>query len=104
MKNGFKTSTHLSEDNVCRKRDHLNTTSCDTKGAKILPGNPAATLLTELSMAKPHDHVTSFCLTAQGPVKANPKLKVCQGVYFSNPKGCSTLIFGKTQSSKTKMG
>ena len=32
----------------------------------------------------------------QKPIKANPRLKVNQGVYFSTPRYCSTLIFGKT--------
>ena len=30
------------------------------------------------------------------PTNANPILKVNQGVYFSSPRCCSTLIFGKT--------
>ena len=39
--------------------------------------------------------------TTQGPVvqkaiNANPRLKINRGVYFSTPKCCSTLIFGKT--------
>ena len=38
---------------------------------------------------------------ALGPVvqkliNANPRLKVNQGVYFTSPRCCSTLIFGKT--------
>ena len=32
----------------------------------------------------------------QKPVNANPRLKVNQGVYFSTPRCCSTLIFCKT--------
>ena len=32
----------------------------------------------------------------QRPVNAKPRLKVNQGVYFSTPRRCSTLIFGKT--------
>ena len=32
----------------------------------------------------------------QKPINANPRLKINQGVYFSSPKCCSTLIFGKT--------
>ena len=32
----------------------------------------------------------------QKPINANPRLKIFQGVYFSTPKCCSTLIFGKT--------
>ena len=30
-------------------------------------------------------------------IKANPTLKIYQGVHFSTPKCCSTLIFGKPQ-------
>ena len=30
----------------------------------------------------------------QKPIKANPRLKINQEVYFSTPKCCSTLIFG----------
>ena len=33
---------------------------------------------------------------AQNPINANPRLKINQGAYFSTPKCCSTLIFGKT--------
>ena len=29
------------------------------------------------------------------PIKANPRLKNYQGVYFSTPKYCTMLIFGK---------
>ena len=29
------------------------------------------------------------------PINANPRLKINQGVYFSTPKCCTTLIFGK---------
>ena len=29
------------------------------------------------------------------PINANPRLKNYQGVYFSTPKYCATLIFGK---------
>ena len=32
----------------------------------------------------------------QKPINANPRLKINQGVYFSTPKCCSTLIFDKT--------
>ena len=32
----------------------------------------------------------------QKPINANPRLNFNQGVYFSIPKCCSTLIFGKT--------
>ena len=32
----------------------------------------------------------------QKPINANPRLKIEQGVYFSTPKCCSTLIFWKT--------
>ena len=32
----------------------------------------------------------------QKPINANPRLKINQGAYFSIPKCCSTLIFGKT--------
>ena len=32
----------------------------------------------------------------QMPINANPRSKIHQGVYFSTPKCCSTLIFGKT--------
>ena len=30
----------------------------------------------------------------QKPIYANPKLEINQGVYFSTPKCCSTLILG----------
>ena len=29
------------------------------------------------------------------PINANPRLKINQGVYFSTPKCCTTLMFGK---------
>ena len=32
----------------------------------------------------------------QKPINTNPRLKVNQGVYFSTPRCCSTLIFGET--------
>ena len=32
----------------------------------------------------------------QKPINVNPRFKINQGVYFSTPKCCSTLIFGKT--------
>ena len=32
----------------------------------------------------------------QMPITANPRLKINQGVNFSTPKCCSTLILGKT--------
>ena len=32
----------------------------------------------------------------QKPINANLRLKINQGVYFSTPKCCSTLIFGKS--------
>ena len=32
---------------------------------------------------------------ARKPINANPRLKINQGVYFSTPKCCTTLIFGK---------
>ena len=32
----------------------------------------------------------------QKPINVNPRLKIDQGVYFSTPKSCSTMIFGKT--------
>ena len=32
----------------------------------------------------------------QKPINVNPRLKIYKGVYFSTPKYCSTLIFGKT--------
>ena len=35
-------------------------------------------------------------LVIQKTINANPRLKINQGVYFSTPKYCSTLIFGKT--------
>ena len=31
----------------------------------------------------------------QKPINVNPRLKINQGVYFSTPKCCSTLIFDK---------
>ena len=36
----------------------------------------------------------------QKPINANPGLKINQGVYFSTPKCCSMLIFGKTLHKK----
>ena len=30
------------------------------------------------------------------PINANRRLKIYQGVYFSTPKCCTTLIFGKS--------
>ena len=36
----------------------------------------------------------------QNPINDNPRLKVNQGVYFSTPRCCSTLIFGKTLHQK----
>ena len=36
-------------------------------------------------------------LLFKNPIKANSTLKICQGVHFSTPKCCSTLIFGKPQ-------
>ena len=35
-------------------------------------------------------------LAVQKPIDVNPRLKINKGVYFSTPKYCSTLIFGKT--------
>ena len=35
-------------------------------------------------------------LVVQKLINANPRLKVNQGVYFSTPSCCLTLIFGKT--------
>ena len=32
----------------------------------------------------------------QKPINVNPRLRINQGVSFSTPKCCSTLIFGKT--------
>ena len=32
----------------------------------------------------------------QKPINANPRLRINQGVHFSTPKCCSTLIFGET--------
>ena len=34
-------------------------------------------------------------LVVQRPINANLRLKLNQGVYFSTPKCCSTLIFGE---------
>ena len=44
------------------------------------------------------DSVLSSVLgpVVQKPVNTNPRLKINQGAYFSTPKCCSTLIFGKT--------
>ena len=39
-------------------------------------------------------------LVVQKPINANPRLKVNQGVYFSLPKCCSALVFGKILHSK----
>ena len=39
-------------------------------------------------------------LVAQKPINANPRLKVNQAVYFSTPRCCSMLIFGKTLHEK----
>ena len=36
----------------------------------------------------------------QKPINANPRLKINRGVYFSSPKCCSTLIFGKSLHEK----
>ena len=36
----------------------------------------------------------------QNPINDNPRLKVNQGVYFSIPRCCSTLIFCKTLHQK----
>ena len=36
----------------------------------------------------------------QNPINDNPRLKVNQGVYFSTPRCCSMLIFGKTLHQK----
>ena len=36
----------------------------------------------------------------QNPINDNPRLKVNQLVYFSTPRCCSTLIFGKTLHQK----
>ena len=36
----------------------------------------------------------------QNPINNNPRLKFNQGVYFSSPRCCSTLIFGKTLHQK----
>ena len=40
-----------------------------------------------------HDHQGPV---VQKPINANPRLTINQGVYFSTPKCCSTLIVGKT--------
>ena len=47
------------------------------------------------------EFVLAYFVVLQGPVvqkpiNVNPRLKNYQGVYFSTPKCCSTLIFGKT--------
>ena len=36
----------------------------------------------------------------QNPINDNPRLKVNQGVYFSSPRCCSRLIFGRTLHQK----
>ena len=38
----------------------------------------------------------------QKQINANPRLKIYEGVCFSTPKCCSTLIFGKTLHSISK--
>ena len=36
----------------------------------------------------------------QNPINDNPRLKVNQGIYFSTPRCCSTLTFGKNLHQK----
>ena len=43
-----------------------------------------------------HMQIADLGPVVQKPINANPRLKINQGVYFSIPKCCSTLIFGKT--------
>ena len=43
-----------------------------------------------------YDKVKDQGPVVQKPINANLRLKVNQGVYFSTPRCCSTLIFGKT--------
>ena len=55
-----------------------------------------------------HDVTSRSGPVLQKPINANLRLKINQGVYFSTPKCCSTLIFTKpyirrSQSWKTKI-
>ena len=61
-----------------------------------------------LAYASAHSNSRSgLCLiqgtVVQNPINANPRLHVNQGVYFSTPRCCSTLMFGKTLPLKTSM-
>ncbi|XP_068744888.1 uncharacterized protein [Montipora capricornis] len=39
----------------------------------------------------------------QKPINANPRLKINQGVYFSSPKCCSTLIFNRLSNNRAQV-
>ena len=47
------------------------------------------------SLIRCNERFWNLGLVVQKPFHANPRLKINQGVYFSTPKYCSTLIFGK---------
>ena len=53
------------------------------------------TSLSSLSMMCNQNEAIGLGPVVQKPINANPRLKINQGVYFSTPKCCSTLIFGK---------
>ena len=39
--------------------------------------------------------VSDLGSVVQKPINVNPRLRINQGIYFSTPKCCSTLIFGE---------
>ena len=49
----------------------------------------------ELAQFPANENAIHLGPVVQKPINANPRLKINQGVYFSTPKCCSTLIFGK---------
>ena len=63
-----------------------------TKRRRILEGNVSSMHFFRIDQ----NQGKTWALVVQKPINANPRLKINQGVYFSTPECCSTLIFSKT--------
>ena len=64
----------------------------------VCEGNWAGNVDPQVAQAR---YIKSLGPVVQKPIIFNPRLKTNLGVYFSTPKCCSTLIFGKTLHKKS---
>ena len=97
IRSKFKQCTFQDCEN-CNPPENLNTETLSFNCFEPLTQNGVYNII--MGMAKKSCSLdpmpTPLGPVVRKPIKANPRLKINQGVYFSTPKCCSTLIFSTT--------